>query len=56
MAMWGPFGRFLRVSKHVDSWEPGKFLVSCSWDGIVCAAHGLLTILLFLTFAFERSL
>jgi len=55
-AMWGPFGGFLRVSKCIDSWEPGKFPVSCSWDSVVCAAHGLLTILLFLMFAFERSL
>jgi len=56
MAVWGLFGGFLHISKHIDNWEPGKFPVSCSWDGIVCTAHGLLTILLVLMFTFERSL
>ena len=54
-AMLGLFEGFLHVSKHVDDWEPGKFPVSCSWDSIVHAAHGLLTILLFLMFTFKCS-
>jgi len=55
MAMWGPFGKSLHVSKCIDGWEPGNFPVSCSWDGVVHAAHGLLTISLVLTFAFKHS-
>jgi len=54
-AVWGLFEGFLHISKCIDGWEPGKFPVSCSWDGIVCTAHGLLTILLVLMFTFECS-